>query len=122
MDLNERIARLLEPVPKWSHLYENPIAYSSRTSDGGAYYKHFVGHPHEYHVAIRFKESIDASMRVIEKRWGSPTVTLYDGTTPDEKCADLSVVESVNSHGAAATYAEALALALCAALEAEVAK
>lgn len=105
MDLNERIARLLEP---------------ERESDPT-----WVGyHWNEEYCQVEprpFDRSIDASMRVIEGRWPLAKVELSKGKAkltpwPDAKpvCFELGGRDSETSH--------ALALALCAALEAEVGK
>ncbi len=103
MDLNERIARLLEP---------------ERESDPT-----WVGyHWNEEYCQVEprpFDRSIDASMRAIEAKWPNAEVDLASGrarltTKPGQRTTRFTHTRS------APQTSEALALALCAALEAEV--
>ena len=115
MDLNERIARLLEPVPSIDECEEN------RHSDAFGW----IGTRHDGWVPATFKESIDASMRVIEKRWPKCHVSMFWSDKRQEYVARISDIRTEADDreigdGEGATRAEALALALCAALEAEV--
>lgn len=107
--LNERIARLLEPVPSIDECEEN-----RRSACFG-----WIGTRHDGWVPATFKESIDACMRVIEAKWPNAEVDLASGrarltTNPGQRTTRFTHTRS------APKTSEALALALCAALEAEV--
>jgi hypothetical protein len=118
-DTNEKIARLVEPEPERDGDCDTVGVYTSKR---GAWSGRMIPYGNgklDWHP-IACTESVDTSLRVIEARWDDPMVTLYSLTTPQEKRAELCVGDGTKPHIAeAATTAEALALALLAALEAE---
>ena len=107
--LNERIARLLEQEPSIDECEEN------RHSDCFGW----IGTRHDGWVPATFKESIDASMAAIERRWPNAVVELTRGSAWLNTQPALRTTIYTHKMNAA-SRAEALALALCAALEAEV--
>ena len=121
--LNERIARLLEPVPVFDSEYGFSVGGAWLCHEGvhdGDFFDDSVTFDGEI-KPLPFKESLDASMRVIERRWPNAEVDLASGrarltTNPGQRTTRFTHTRS------APQTSEALALALCAALEAEVGK
>lgn len=128
MDLNERIARLLEPDPVFDSEYGFSVGGAWLCHEGvhdGDFFDDSVTFDGEI-KPLPFKESLDASMRVIEKRWPGAEVEIKTPKPhyefflaslchmPTEDRPSL-LAQEVSKESAS----EALALALCAALEAE---
>jgi len=127
--LNERIARLLEPDPAFDSEYGFSVGGAWLCHEGvheGDFFDDSVTFDGEI-KPLPFKESLDASMRVIEKRWPKCHVSLFWSDKRQEYVARISDIRTDAEDreigdGEGVTRSEALALALCAALEAEVGK